>query len=77
MAAVQLTFVKETLQYKLLKDDFEESVGFVADNVYNPFESIVDTMNYNYGYAGFSESDPYNFSGEFNNRDDAFKRLGY
>lgn len=77
MAAVQLTFVKETLQYKLLKDDFEESVGFVADNVYNPFESIVDTMNYNYGYAGFSENDPYNFSGEFNNRDDAFKRLGY
>jgi hypothetical protein len=77
MAAVQLTFVKETLQYKLLKDDFEESVGFVADNVYNPFESIVDTMNYNYGYAGFSESDPYNFNGEFNNRDDAFKRLGY
>ena len=46
MAAVQLTFVKETLQYKLLKDDFEESVGFVADNVYNPFETTADTMNY-------------------------------
>lgn len=76
MAAVQLTFVKETLQYKLLKDDFEESVGFVADNVYNPFESIVDTMNYNYGYGGFNENDPYNFNGEFNNQNDAYKRLG-
>ena len=77
MAAVQLTFVKETLQYKLLKDDFEESVGFVADNVYNPFETSLDAMNYAYGYGGFSESDPYNFSGEFNNKDDAFNRLGY
>ena len=76
MAAVQLTFVKETLQYKLLKDDFEESVGFVADNVYNPFETTADTMNYTYGYGGFNENDPYNFSGEFNNRNDAYKRLG-
>ena len=76
MAAVQLTFVKETLQYKLLKDDFEESVGYVDDNVYNPFETTMDRMMYNSGYMGFSENDPYNFSGEFNNQNDAFKRLG-
>ena len=76
MAAVQLTFVKETLQYKLLKDDFEESVGYVDDNVYNPFETTMDRMMYNSGYMEFSENDPYNFSGEFNNQNDAFKRLG-
>lgn len=76
MAAVQLTFVKETLQYKLLKDDFEESAGFVPDNVYNPFETVIDTMNYTYGYGGFNENDPYNFNGEFNNQNDIYKRLG-
>jgi hypothetical protein len=76
MAAVQLTFVKETLQYKLLKDDFEDSIGYVDDNVYNPFETTMDRMMYNSGYMGFSENDPYNFSGEFNNQNDAFKRLG-
>jgi hypothetical protein len=36
----------------------------------------MDRMMYNSGYMGFSENDPYNFSGEFNNQNDAFKRLG-
>ena len=76
MAAIQITFVKETLQYKLLKDDFEESVGYVDDNAYNPFETQMDTMMYNSGYVGFNENDPYNFGGEFNNQHNAFKRLG-
>lgn len=76
MAAVQLTFVKETLQYKLLKDDFEESVGYVDDTVYNPFETSTDIMMYNSGYMEFNDNDPYNFSGEFNNKEDAYRRLG-
>lgn len=76
MAAVQLTFVKETLQYKLLKDDFEESTGYTPDNVYNPFETTMDTLMYNSGYMGFNENDPYNFNGDFNNQKDAYKRLG-
>ena len=60
MSAIQLTFVKNTLQYKLLKDDFEESNKIVVlDNIYNPYESfndygnmqdynIYDNENYNY-----------------------------
>jgi hypothetical protein len=39
MAEVQLTFVKETLQYKLFKEEFEAGVdAAVADNIYNPYE---------------------------------------
>ena len=76
MAAVQLTFVKETLQYKLLKDDFEDAVGFVSDNVYNPFETAADSLLYNSGYKDFNEYDPYKFGDDFNNKQNAFKRLG-
>jgi hypothetical protein len=77
MASVQLTFVKETLQYKLLKDDFEESVGFAADNVYNPFENQYDIMMQNTGYySKLNESDPYNFNTTFDNQNNAYKRLG-
>ena len=40
MAEVQLTFVTETLQYKLFKEEFEASVDAVLpDNIYNPFET--------------------------------------
>jgi hypothetical protein len=40
MAEVQLTFVKETLQYKLFKEEFEAGVdAAVPDNIYNPFEN--------------------------------------
>ena len=38
MAEVQLTFVRETLQYKLLKDEFEAGANFMSDDVYNAFE---------------------------------------
>lgn len=39
MAEVQLTFVRETLQYKLMKDDFETSYNIIStsDTVYNAF----------------------------------------
>ena len=41
MTEVQLTFVRNTLQYKWLKDDFEDHAGsnYVADNIYNPFDT--------------------------------------
>ena len=41
MTEVQLTFVRATLQYKWLKDDFEDHAGsnYVADNIYNPFDT--------------------------------------
>ena len=77
MAEVQLTFVRETLQYKLLKDDFEDGKGFVNDNTYNPFENPFDVMMQQSGYIGkLNEADPYNFNNEFNNVSDAYRRLG-
>lgn len=54
MAEIQLTFVRETLQYKLLKDDFEERFNVeLPDNIYNPYE-----LNF----------DPYNIEAYSNNR---------
>jgi hypothetical protein len=77
MAEVQLTFVRETLQYKLLKDDFEDGSGFVNDNMYNPFENQFDTLMQMGGYlSNFNEADPYNFNNSFDNRNDALRRLG-
>lgn len=38
MASIQLEFVKNTLQYKIQRDDFSSGVGPVEDNIYNPFE---------------------------------------
>ena len=41
MAEVQLTFVKETLQYKLFKEEFETNIDVqLPDNIYNPFEEM-------------------------------------
>ena len=77
MAEVQLTFVRETLQYKLLKDDFEDGKGFVNDNTYNPFENPFDVMMQQSGYIGkLNEADPYNFNNSYDNVIDAQKRLG-
>jgi hypothetical protein len=51
MSAIQLTFMKTTLQYKLLKDDFEDNNNIVlSNNMYNPYESFNDyenTQDYN------------------------------
>ena len=38
MASIQLEFVKNTLQYKIQRDDFSLGVGPIEDNIYNPFE---------------------------------------
>lgn len=39
MTEVQLMFVKATLQYKLMKDDFEDNFMIeMPDTIYNPFE---------------------------------------
>ena len=38
MASIQLEFVKNTLQYKIQRDDFSSGVGPIEDNIYNPFE---------------------------------------
>jgi hypothetical protein len=40
MAEVQLTFVCETLQYKILKDEYESGTNYVSDTAYNPFEQF-------------------------------------
>lgn len=58
MSAVQLTFVKETLQYKLLKDDFEETANAVVpDNIYNAY----DELNiYNQSYYSYEAIDDMN-----------------
>lgn len=38
MASVQLEFVKNTLQYKIQRDDFSMGLAPVEENIYNPFE---------------------------------------
>lgn len=76
MSEIQLTFVRETLQYKLLKDDFEDRGGYVNNDMYNPFENQFEAMTRSFGYGGFNENDPYNFTEEFDNKNDAYKRLG-
>ena len=40
MAQVQLEFVKKTLQYKIMRGNFDEGI-IPQDNMYNPFESQV------------------------------------
>jgi hypothetical protein len=66
MAEVQLTFVRETLQYKLFKDEFE--VGhdtLMPDTIFNPFEANdpfrgqIDTMYNINNMNPFDVYDPY------------------
>lgn len=46
MAEMQLTFATETLQYKLLKNEFEESGNFSNSNkFYNPFEAFDNNLS--------------------------------
>lgn len=48
MAEVQLTFVKESLQYKLFVQEFESNYEIaLPDNIYNPFESEFNSININ------------------------------
>lgn len=76
MAEVQLTFVRETLQYKLLKDDFETGHDVtLSDTIYNAFEMFdpyaryQEVMNNN----NISQLDMYNiYNIDISN---AYKRL--
>jgi hypothetical protein len=48
MTAVQLEFVKNTLQYKLMEGDLDSNMGDITitnDNMYNPFETHYDYYN--------------------------------
>ena len=61
MTAVQLEFVKETLQYKLLRTEFDSDIVYEkTDEVYNPFEQPfdweylgLDSMNNSSRLGGF------------------------
>jgi hypothetical protein len=47
MAEIQVTFVKDTLQYKLLKDDFETGYNVnTSDYIYNAFEEYDPFVNF-------------------------------
>ena len=67
MAEVQLTFVRETLQYKLFKDEFETSyhVSSTPDTIFNPFEQYdpfggqMETMYNINSMSYFDAYDPY------------------
>lgn len=54
MAEIQVTFVKDTLQYKLLKDDFETGYNVNAsDYVYNAFEEYDPFLNFRNSMADY------------------------
>lgn len=67
MAEVQLTFVRETLQYKLFKDEFETiyHVSSTPDTIFNPFEQYdpfggqMETMYNINSMSYFDAYDPY------------------
>lgn len=44
MAQIQLEFVKKTLQYKMMRDDYDVIGNIVQDNMYNPFEYPIDYL---------------------------------
>ena len=75
MAEVQLTFVKETLQYKLFKEEFEAGANVtVPDNIYNPFEELNSYIHdYNMTFNTDSQLDIYNMYNT--NTNDAYRRL--
>lgn len=73
MAEVQTSFVKDTLQFKLLKNDFEESANIeLPENLYNPYDNIDEYNPYNSYYDMNQFSDKFNSEYEMNN---IYKRL--
>lgn len=69
MSAIQLTFMKTTLQYKLLKDDYEDNNKIMlSNNMYNPYESFNDYGN------DYRNTQDYNIY-EVNNDNDYVNRL--
>lgn len=54
MAEIQVTFVKDTLQYKLLKDDFETGYNVnTSDYIYNAFEEYDPFLNFRNSMADY------------------------
>jgi hypothetical protein len=41
MAAMQTEFVRNTLQYKILRDEFTSGLQPTDENIYNPFDDIL------------------------------------
>lgn len=41
MAAMQTEFVRNTLQYKILRDEFTSGLQPIDENIYNPFDDIL------------------------------------
>lgn len=76
MAEVQLTFVRETLQYKLLKDEFEAGADInMPDTIYNAFAAFDPYADYHEVMSAnnVSQMDMYNIhSIDINN---AYRRL--
>lgn len=74
MAEVQLTFVRETLQYKLFKDEFETSyhASSTPDTIFNPFEQYdpfngqLETMYNINSMSYFDAYDPYSMDQRHN-----------
>ena len=74
MAEVQLTFVRETLQYKLFKDEFETSyhASSTPDTIFNPFEQYdpfngqLETMYNINSMSYFDAYDPYSMDQKHN-----------
>jgi hypothetical protein len=76
MAEVQLTFVRETLQYKMLRDEFEAGADIaMPDTIYNAFEAFDPFAGYRDVMAmnNISVNDMYNiYDIDLNNM---YKRL--
>ena len=71
MAEVQVTFVKDSLQYKNLRDDFETGYSLsTSDYIYNAFEDYDPFINFRNTYETYF--DEYNTTVETNNM---YKRL--
>jgi hypothetical protein len=74
MAEVQLTFVRESLQYKLFKDEFETSyhASSTPDTIFNPFEQYdpfngqLETMYNINSMSYFDAYDPYSMDQKHN-----------
>ena len=77
MAEVQLTFVRETLQYKLLRDEFESGFELTTpDNIYNPFESPMDNFGTQLIPNGYTLQTSYDLYDEYTRyQNDAYRRL--
>ena len=50
MATMQIEFVKPTLQYKIMRDEFDEGNAPVSEMIFNPFESELGNIGIPYEF---------------------------